>query len=202
MSIRVLLADDEKLVLGAFSVLLAAEDDIDVVGEAAGGVEAAELARNLVPDVCVLDLSMPDKSGISVIRDLRLTRPSVRCLVVTSHTAPGYLTSALSAGARGFVPKTTSAKELADIIRTVHRGVSYVDPDAAAQALAAGESPLTRREADVLALSADGAPIDTVARRAVLTPGTVRNHLSRIAGKLKAANRHEAAHVARKQGWI
>lgn len=202
MRIRVLLADDEKMILGALSVLLAAEEDLEVIGEAAGGVEAAEMARKLVPDVCVLDLSMPDKGGISVIRDLRQTRPSIRCVVVTSHTAPGYLASALSAGARGFVPKTTSAKELADIVRTIHRGARYVDPEMAARAMSAGESPLTRRETDVLALSADGAPIDTVARRAVLSPGTVRNYLSKIAGKLKAANRHEAAHVARRQGWI
>ncbi|MGI5196794.1 response regulator [Streptomyces sp. CA-288835] len=202
MTIRVLLADDENLILGAFSMLLAAEDDLEVVGEAAGGVEAAEMAKKLVPNVCVLDLSMPDKGGISVIRDLQLVQPSIRCVVVTSHTAPGYLASALSAGARGFVPKTTSAKELAVIIRMVHRGVPYVDPEMAANALSAGDSPLTRREADILALSADGAPIDKVAQRAVLSPGTVRNYLSKIAGKLKAANRHEAAHVARRQGWI
>ncbi|MGC5394198.1 response regulator [Streptomyces sp. DT20] len=202
MRIRVLLADDEKLILGAFSVLLAAEEDLEVVGEATGGVEAVRMAKELVPDVCVLDLRMPDKGGISVICDLQLARPSVRCLVVTSHTAPGYLASALAAGARGFVPKTTPARELAVIIRTVHRGACYVDRDMAADALLASGSPLTRRETDILALSADGAPIDKVAQRAVLSPGTVRNYLSKIAGKLKAANRHEAAHVARRQGWI
>ncbi|MEV6754247.1 response regulator transcription factor [Streptomyces sp. NPDC051214] len=202
MRIRVLLADDEKMILGALSALLAAEDDLEVVGEAAGGVEAAEMARALVPDVCVLDLSMPDKGGISVIRELRHARPSVRCVVVTSHTAPGHLASALSAGAWGFVPKTTSAKALAVIIRAVHRGTRYVDPEMAAKAMSAGKSPLTRRETDILALSADGAPIDTVARRAVLSQGTVRNYLSKIAGKLQAANRHEAAHVARQKGWI
>ncbi|MFI8304007.1 response regulator [Streptomyces sp. NPDC085927] len=202
MRIRTLLADDEKLVLGALSVLLATEEDLEVVGEAAGGVEAAAMAKKLVPDVCVLDLSMPDRSGISVIRDLQQTLPSIRCIVVTSHTAPGHLTSALSAGARGFVPKTTSAKELAVIIRMVHRGAHYVDPEMAANAASAGKSPLTRREADILALSADGAPLAKVAQRAALSPGTVRNYLSRIAGKLKVANRHEAAHVARGQGWI
>ncbi|MFE0135029.1 response regulator [Streptomyces sp. NPDC059037] len=202
MRIRVLLADDEKLILGALSALLAAEGDLEVVGEAAGGVRAAELAKKLVPDVCVLDLSMPDKGGISVIRDLQQAQPSIRCVVVTSHTAPGYLASALSAGAWGFVPKTTSATELAVIIRKVHQGARYVDPEMAAKVISAGESPLTRRETDILALSSDGAPIDTVAQRAVLSPGTVRNYLSRIAGKLKAANRHEAAHVARRQGWI
>ncbi|MEU6111001.1 response regulator transcription factor [Streptomyces albidoflavus] len=202
MTIRVLLADDEKLILGAFSVLLSAEEDLEVVGEAAGGERAVELARELVPDVCVLDLRMPDRGGISVIREVRRSHPSIRCVLVTSHTAPGYLASALAAGAHGFVPKTVPARELAAVVRSVHAGGRHVDPEVAAVAISAGASPLTRREADVLALSADGAPISTVAKRAVLTPGTVRNYLSRIAGKLHAANRHEAAHVARKQGWI
>ncbi|ESP95590.1 two-component system NarL family response regulator DesR (plasmid) [Streptomyces sp. GBA 94-10 4N24] len=202
MSIRVLLADDEKLILGALSALLATEDDLEVVGETAGGVQAVEMAKNLLPDVCVLDLSMPDRGGISVVRDLQVAQPSIPCVIVTSHTAPGYLASVMAAGARGFVPKTTPARELAAIIRTVHRGARYIDPVVAADAIAAGDSPLTRREADILALSADGAPIDMVAQRAALSSGTVRNYLSKIAGKLKSANRHEAAYVARRQGWI
>lgn len=202
MTIRVLLADDEKLILGALSALLATEEDLDVVAEADTGPKAADLAKRLVPDVCVLDLNMPGKDGISVIRDLQLAQPSIRCMLVTSHAAPGYLKQALMAGARGFVPKTTSARELAAIIRMVHQGTRYIDPDMAADAISAGESPLTRREADILSLAADGAPIDEVAQRAVLAPGTARNYLSSITVKLKVANRHEAVHLARQYGWI
>ncbi|MER8071643.1 response regulator transcription factor [Streptomyces sp. NPDC094034] len=202
MTIRVLLADDEKLILGALSALLATEEDLEVVAEAENGLKAAALARKLIPDICVLDLQMPGKDGIAVIRDLQQTHPSIGCLVVTSHAAPGYLKPALLAGARGFVPKTTSARELADIIRMVHQGIRYIDPEMAADAISAGESPLTKREADILSLAADGAPIEEVAQRAVLAPGTTRNYLSNITVKLKVANRHEAARVARQCGWI
>ncbi|MEU5977813.1 response regulator transcription factor [Streptomyces sp. NPDC047315] len=123
-------------------------------------------------------------------------------MVVTSRTSPGQVRSALLAGALGFVPKSASALGLAAVVRAVHGGARHVDSALAAEAIAAGESPLTPREADVLALSADGAPIATVARRAVLTPGTARNYLSKITTKLKVANRHEAAQLARRHGWI
>lgn len=202
MAIRVMLADDEKLILGALSALLSMEEDMEVVAEVDDGDKALDFAARTEPDVCVLDLHMPGKSGIAVTRDLRKKAPGTRCLVITSHPAPGYLRSALEAGARGFVPKTTSAGRLATIIRDVHEGAQYVDPEMAADALAAGDSPLTRREADILGLAADGAPIGEVAQRAALRPGTVRNYLSDITVKLEVANRHEAAHMARRYGWI
>jgi two-component system response regulator DesR len=103
---------------------------------------------------------------------------------------------------RGFLPKTVPAHVLAEVVRTVHHGGRYVDPELAAEAIGAGDSPLTPREADVLELAADGAPIEEIARRAALSPGTVRNYLSSAAAKLGAANRHEAIHFARARGWI
>ncbi|MER6914403.1 response regulator transcription factor [Streptomyces sp. NPDC000594] len=203
MTIRVLLADDERLVLEALSALLATDEDLDIVAEATTGGTAARLARRLVPDVCALDLNLPGKDGaIGVIRELQRARPSVRYVVIASLTAPGPLRAALLAGAHGCVSKTSSARELATGIRMVHRGTRYIDPVLAAEALSAAESPLTRREADILSLAADGAPIHEVAQRAVLKPGTARNYLSSITTKLKVANRHEAAHVARRHGWI
>ncbi|MFC4493862.1 response regulator [Streptomyces ovatisporus] len=199
---RVLLADDENMILGALSALLSLEDDIEVVAQAEDGTKAFDLACIHSPDVCVLDLHMPGKDGITVTRDLQRAVPGTRCMVLTSHAAPGYLKQALQAGARGFVPKTTSAQQLAGIIREVHLGAQYVDPGMAADALSSGDSPLTRREADILGLAADGAPICEIAQRAALRPGTVRNYLSDIMGKLNVANRHEAVHVARRFGWI
>jgi two-component system response regulator DesR len=103
---------------------------------------------------------------------------------------------------RGFLPKTVSAQVLADVVRTVHRGGRYVDPELAADAIAAGDSPLTPREADVLELAAHGAAVEEIAQRAALSPGTVRNYLSSAAAKLGAANRHEAVQLARSRGWI
>ncbi|MER5769750.1 response regulator transcription factor [Streptomyces sp. NPDC001985] len=202
MRIRVLIVDGERLVLEALSAMLAEEEDLDVVAQATTAARACDLARRLTPDVCVLDLNTPDREGLGIVRELGRALPSLRCVVVTSRTAPGHVRAALRAGARGFVPKTASARELADTIRAVHRGGRRVDADLAAETICAGDSPLTPRETDILSLSADGAPIATVALRAVLTQGTARNHLSSITGKLKVANRHEAIHLARRRGWI
>ncbi|MFG2222256.1 DNA-binding response regulator [Streptomyces sp. NPDC048644] len=200
--IRILLADDEHLIRGAFAALLALEDDLAVVAEAASGDEALAMARAHCPDVAVLDLQMPGPDGVAVAAQLRTTVPECTAMIVTSHAGAGALKRALTAGVRGFVPKTVSAQQLAEIIRTVHEGGRYVDPELAADAIAAGESPLTSREAELLALAADGAPVAEIAAQAALSPGTVRNYLSAAAAKLGAENRHVAARVARERGWL
>lgn len=200
--IRILLADDEHLIRGAMAALLGLEDDLTVVGQAATGTQALSMARALCPDVAVVDLQMPDLDGVTVARTLAAELPSCRTLIVTSHGRPGHLKRALAAGVRGFLPKTVSADILATVVRTVHGGGRYVDPQLAAEAISAGDNPLTPREADVLELAVEGAPIEEIARRASLSPGTVRNYLSSAAGKLGAANRHEAARAARDRGWI
>lgn len=200
--IRVLLADDEHLIRSALAALLALEDDLTVVAEAAGGDEALAMARAHRPDVAVLDLQMPGLDGVTVAASLRTAAPGCAVMIVTSHGRPGALKQALSAGVRGFVPKTVSAQRLAEVIRTVHGGGRYVDPELAADAIAAGDSPLTPREAEVLELAADGAPVSDIARRASLTPGTVRNYLSSAMTKLHAENRHAAARLARERGWL
>ena len=147
-------------------------------------------------------LQMPGLDGIAVAEALRSELPGCASVIVTSHGRPGHLKRALGAGVRGFLPKTVSAHVLADVVRTTHSGGRYVDPELAAEAISAGNSPLTPREADVLELAADGAPVEEIAHRASLSPGTVRNYLSSAASKLGAANRHEAVHLARTHGWI
>lgn len=200
--IRVMVADDEHLIRVALAQLLDLETDLVVVAQAATGDEVLAMAARVPVDVAVLDLQMPGLDGIAVAGQLVRTAPDVGTVIVTSHGRPGHLKRALSAGVRGFLPKTTSAATLAAVVRTVHGGGRYVDPELAAEAIAAGDSPLTPREADVLELAADGAPIDEIAERAALSPGTVRNYLSNAATKLGAANRHDACAVARRMGWI
>ncbi len=202
MSIRVLLADDENLIRSALAALLGLEDDLEVVAQAASGSEALAMARAHTPDVCVLDLQMPDRDGISVAAELRTVLAGCRVVIVTGHGRPGHLKRALEAGVRGFLPKTVNAAVLADVVRTVHGGGRYVDPELAAEAISAGDSPLTPRESDVLELAAGGAPVEEIAARAHLSPGTVRNHLSAAATKLGAPNRHAAVDQARRHGWI
>lgn len=200
--IRILLADDEHLIRGAMAALLALEDDLTVMAQASTGAEALAMARALRPDIAILDLQLPDLDGVSVAGTINREVPTCRTMIVTSHGLPGHLKRALAAGVRGFLPKTAAAEVLAGVVRTVHGGSRYVDPQLAAEAISAGESPLTAREADVLTLAAEGAPIEEIARRAALSAGTVRNYLSAAVGKLGAANRHEAVRIARGRGWI
>lgn len=201
-AVRVLLADDENLIRTALAQMLDLEDDLAVVAEAATGDEAVAAAVHHRVDVAVLDLQMPGPDGITVAERLATDLPGCRCVIVTSHGRPGHLKRALASGVRGFLPKTTSAATLAQVVRTVHQGGRYVDPQLAAEAISAGDSPLTPREADVLELAADGLPVEEIARRASLSPGTVRNYLSSAVTKLDAGNRHEACARARRLGWI
>lgn len=202
MTIKILLADDENLIRDALASLLDLQDGLDVVAQAASGTEAIAAAARYRPDVAVLDLQMPGADGIEVAEHLAAHQPECAVVIVTSHGRPGYLRRALEVGVRGFVPKTTSATVLADVVRQVHGGGRYVDPELAADAIAAGASPLTPRESDVLELAADGAPVEEIAERAHLSAGTVRNYLSAVVSKLGVANRHEAVAHARRQGWI
>ena len=200
--IRVLLADDENLIRSALASLISLQEDLEVVAQAASGDEALAMARRYRPDVAVLDLQMPGLDGIAVAETLATDLPDCASLILTSYGRPGHLKRALAAGVRGFLPKTVSAQVLADVVRSVHRGGRYVDPELAADAISAGDSPLTAREADVLELAADGATVEEIAQRAALSPGTVRNYLSSAAAKLGTANRYEAIQKARTNGWI
>ena len=207
--IRVVVADDETLLRDALEAILSLQADIDVVAVAASGTEAIVQIERHRPDVAVLDLLMPGADGIEVAeavaglsRETSQRTRRTRCLILTSHARPGYLKRALAAGVRGFVPKTTPATTLTEVIRRLHAGQRYVDPELSAETIAAGDSPLTPREADVLELAADGAPVGEIARRAALSPGTVRNYLSAASLKLGAPNRHIAAEIARSKGWI
>lgn len=200
--IRILVADDEALIREALAGLLALEEDLTVVATAASGAEAVAAARKHTPDVALLDLQMAGIDGIEAAAAITEAVPGCRCVIVTSHGRPGYLKRALASGVSGFLPKTVSAPTLADAVRQVHAGRRHVDPELAAEAIGAGDSPLTPREADVLELAAEGAPVEEIADRAHLSVGTARNYLSSTVAKLGAANRHEAVHIARRHGWI
>lgn len=205
--IPVFLADDETLVRAALATMLGLEADLEVVDHVGSGEELITAWRRHSEAggpvaVAVIDLQMPGIDGIETAVELQRLTPGAGTLIVTSHGRPGYLKRALSAGVRGFLPKTTSAATLAEVIRTVHRGGRYVDPELAAEAISAGDTVLTAREADVLEYAIDGAPVEDIARRAHLSPGTTRNYLSSAMAKLGVSNRYEAALKAREKGWI
>ncbi|BCT75675.1 DNA-binding response regulator [Sinomonas cyclohexanicum] len=202
MSIRVLLADDQALVRGALAALLDLEPDIDVVGEAGDGAEAVALAATAAPDVVLLDVDMPVKDGIAACSEITRLVPGSRVLMVTTFGRPGYLRRAMQAGASGFVVKDTPARQLAEAVRRVAAGLRVVDPSLAAESLAAGDSPLTDRETEVLREAAGGATAASIARSLFLSEGTVRNYLSSAIGKTGAATRAEAARIAEENGWL
>jgi len=199
--ISLLLADDEHLLRGALASLLDLEDDLTVVAQAATSTDAVRLALQHRPQIAVLDLEMPPADGLRAAEQIRAAL-STRIILVTRHARPGVLRRALAAGVSGFVPKTTPATRLAEIVRDVAAGRRYVDPDIAASALTEGTCPLTDRELDVLRASRTGATINDIAGQIHLAPGTVRNYLSSAMTKLGAPTRHAAAHQAWEEGWI
>ncbi len=200
--IRLLLADDQALVRGAMASLLGLEPDLEVVAEVGRGDEVVAAARSARPDVALLDVEMPGLDGIGATRELRAAVPACRVLVVTTFGRPGYLRRALEAGASGFVVKDTPARQLADAVRRVHSGLRVVDPALAAESLAAGSSPLTARETDVLRSARDGGTVADLAAALHLSEGTVRNHLSSAIGKTGARTRAEAVRLADEAGWL
>ncbi|MET4048878.1 MULTISPECIES: response regulator transcription factor [unclassified Rhodococcus (in: high G+C Gram-positive bacteria)] len=205
--IELLLADDEALIRSAMAALLGLEDDIEVIahfgsGEQLIGAWRQRAEGNQPVAVAVIDLQMPGIDGIDTAIELLSLTPTAGIVIVTSHGRPGYLKRALTAGVRGFLPKTAPAATLADVIRTVHSGGRHIDPQLAVEAISAGDTTLTAREADVLEFAADGASVDEIAARAYLSAGTTRNYLSSAMSKLGASNRYEAALTARRYGWI
>ncbi len=200
--IRLLIADDQALVRGALSALLALETDIVVVAEVGRGDEVLPAAQASSPDVALLDIEMPGIDGIAAAAQLRRAVPGCRVLMVTTFGRPGYLRRAMQAGASGFVVKDTPAAQLADAVRRVAQGLRVVDPTLAAESLAQGDSPLTERETDVLAVARTGGSIADLARILHLSEGTVRNHLSSAIGKTGGRNRADAARIAQENGWL
>ena len=200
--LTVVIADDQALVRGALAALLALEPDLEVVAEVGRGDEVVAAARRARPDVALLDVEMPGLDGISATQELRAALPSCRVLVVTTFGRPGYLRRAMAAGASGFVVKDTPARQLADAVRRVASGLRVVDPTLAAETLAAGDSPLTPRETDVLRTARDGGTVADIAAALHLSEGTVRNHLSAAIGKTGARTRAEAVRLASASGWL
>jgi two-component system response regulator DesR len=200
--IRLLLADDQAMVRGALAALLGLEPDLQVVAEVGRGDEVVAAVLDSGAQVALLDVEMPGLDGMAATAQLRERAPSCRVLIVTTFGRPGYLRRAMAAGARGFVVKDTPARQLADAVRRVHAGLRVVDQVLAAESLSSGESPLTRRETDVLLAAREGGTVVDLARELQLSEGTVRNYLSSAIGKTGARTRAEAVRIADDNGWL
>jgi len=198
--IRVVIAEDQAMVLGALSALLEIESDIEVVARARSGDEALDLVRTHRPDVLLTDIEMPSKTGLEVAQIVRDDQLPTRVVILTTFARAGYLRRALEAGASGYL-KDSPAEQLANAIRRVHAGGRAVDPELAAEAWSEPD-PLTDRERQVLRLAGEGQATGDIAESLHLSEGTVRNYLSEAISKLGAQNRVEAARIAREKGWL
>lgn len=199
--IRVVLVEDQSMVRGALAALLELQSDIEVVGQAGNGSEALELVERLAPDVVLTDIEMPELTGLELAGEIARRHLPTRVVVLTTFARSGYLRRALDAGATGYLLKDSPAEALADAIRNVHAGARAIDPELARDAWTERD-PLSDRERRVLRLAGDGMPTATIAAKLSLSEGTVRNYLSEAIAKLNAANRTDAARIARERGWL
>ena len=201
MMMRVLLAEDQSLVLGALAALLNLESDIEVVGRASDGEMAWRELQRLQPDVLVTDIEMPGLTGLELAQRVQRHELPVKVVIVTTFARAGFLRRALDAGVAGYLLKDAPAEKLAEALRSVHRGGRAIDPQLALEAWTEAD-PLSDRERQVLRLAGEGVAASDIAQRLGLSHGTVRNYLSEIIGKLGVSNRIEAYRMARQKGWL
>jgi len=200
-AIRVVIAEDQTMVLGALAALLELNSDIKVIAQAGDGQQALRAVQETQPDVLITDIEMPNITGLELATEIKTQNIRTRVIILTTFARAGYLRRAMDAGARGYILKDRPANELADAVRRVHRGLRVVDPELAAEAWD-DPDPLTDRERQVLRMAGDGAGSGDIALKLRLSEGTVRNYLSEAISKLGAANRVEAARIARSRGWL
>ena len=218
MTIRVLLADDQALLRGAFRMLIDAEEDMVVVGEAADGREAVELARATKPDIVLMDIRMPGADGLGATAEICADEElsGTRVLILTTFEIDEYVAQALRAGAGGFLGKGADPKELLAAVRTVAAGDALLSPaatravieqflaqpDPAAVAPSERLSVLTAREREVMSMAATGLTNEEIAERMFVSPFTVRTHVHRAMAKLDARDRAQLVAIAYQSGLV
>jgi two-component system response regulator DesR len=199
--IRVVIAEDQAMVLGALAALLETAGDIEVVGRAHDGEDALVLCRDKRPDVLLTDIEMPRMTGLELAAAVKREALPTRVIILTTFARGGYLRRALETGASGYLLKDSPADQLANAVRRVKAGGRVVDPELAAEAWSEPD-PLTDRERQVLRMAGEGQTSADIASTLHLSEGTVRNYLSEAISKLGAGNRVEAARIAREKGWL
>ena len=216
--IRILICEDQTLMREGLKTILeldSGEPPFEIIGEASDGEEAVRQARTLSPDVALMDIQMPRQNGVQATAAITTTLPATRVIILTTFDNDDYVFEAIKAGAMGYLLKDTPANELAATIRRMQQGESFIQPQVATKLLmefgrrgtitrgqASEDEDLSQRELDVLKLLAQGASNREIASRLVLAEGTIKNHVSNILIKLHAANRTQAANLARERGFI
>ncbi|SES22891.1 response regulator transcription factor [Psychrobacillus sp. OK032] len=197
--IRIVIAEDQRMVLGALGSLLDLEEDMEVVGKANNGEEALMLIEQLQPDICIMDIEMPVKSGLDAAEQLK--ENNCKIIILTTFARSGYFERARKAGVSGYLLKDSPSEELANSIRIIMDGRRIYAPELVDIAYE-GENPLTERESQVLELIANGRNTKEIAKELYITTGTVRNYISVILDKLDVGNRIEAIARFKEKGWF
>jgi len=197
--IKIVIAEDQRMLLGALGSLLSLEDDMEVIGKVNNGSEAVTLVKQLQPDVCIMDIEMPEKTGLEAAEELKGEKCKV--IILTTFARSGYFQRALKAGVRGYLLKDSPSEELASSIRNIVAGKRIYAPELMDD-LYTEENPLTEREREVLELIADGRNTKEIAEQLNIKTGTVRNYISAILEKLEVTNRIEAITQSKEKGWF
>lgn len=197
--IRIVIAEDQRMLLGALGSLLSLEDDMEVIGHAANGEEAVALVRKLQPDICIMDIEMPLQTGLEAAEELK--NDSCKVIILTTFARTGYFQRALKAKVSGYLLKDSPSDELASSIRSIMNGRKVYAPELMDD-FYSEENPLTERERDVLALVSEGKSTGDIAKELNLKNGTVRNYISTIFDKLEVKNRIEAISQSKEKGWF
>lgn len=199
--IRIVIAEDQRMMLGALGSLLNLEDDLEVVAKATNGEEALALVQLHEPDICIMDIEMPIKSGLEVAEELKQKDIPCKVIILTTFARTGYFQRAIKAGVGGYLLKDSPSEELANTIRSVMNGKRIYAPELIETAYSE-ENPLTNREKEVLGLVADGKNTNEIADKLKIKTGTVRNYISGIFDKLDVKNRIEAITRSKEKGWF
>ncbi|MFS0810433.1 MULTISPECIES: response regulator transcription factor [Peribacillus] len=198
--IRIVIAEDQRMLLGALGSILDLESDMEVVGKASNGEEAMNLVNQLKPDICITDIEMPVKTGLDVAEEIKEQGHQCKVIILTTFARPGYFERARKAEVGGYLLKDSPSEELANSIRVIMDGRRIYAPELVDMAFEE-ENPLTERESQVLKLIADGKTTKEIASQLYLTNGTVRNYISVILDKLEVSNRVEAIVRFKEKGW-
>jgi len=198
--IRIVIAEDQRMLLGALGSLLDLESDMKVIGKATNGEEAVQLVKQHQPDVCVMDIEMPVKSGLDAAMELK--DHSCKIIILTTFARAGYFERARGANVSGYLLKDSPSEQLANSIRTIMNGQKIYAPELVDMTYSQQQNPLTRREKEVIELVAAGKNTKEISSKLSITPGTVRNYISVILDKLEVSNRIEAISRFKEKGWF